>query len=84
LIRLTDSSIDIDLCSDPDTFRANSACDSSVAAYIRKLTGNPRAKEETHKKFLLENCKEEIKKVPKEYRHLFEPSSTTPSGDLSP
>jgi hypothetical protein len=72
LIKFADSNMNFDPCAVPGTFTANVLCKDSVPAYIRKMTKDPKAKEETHKRFLLENCQEEIKNVPKVHRHLFE------------
>ena len=72
LIRFADSSMNFDPCAEPGTLKANALCTDSVPAYIRKLTKDPKTKEETHKKYLLENCHDEIKRLPKQYRYLFE------------
>ena len=72
LITFNDSNIDIDPCAQPGTYAASTVCYYSVAAYVRKLIRDPKAKDETHKKFLLEKCQEEIKMLPKIHRQLFE------------
>ncbi len=72
LIKLSDSSVNFDPCAEVGILSANILCKDSVSAYVRKMTKDPKRNELIHKKYILENCQDEIKIMPKQYQYLFE------------
>lgn len=72
LIRFSKSNVDLDPCASPGEFTTKAFCDRSIDAFIRKLTQDPNAKEESHRTYLLNNCKEEVSRLKRADRLLIE------------
>lgn len=62
----------LDPCEDREGLYANGLCVRSIEAYIRKTHINPNQLDLTHRRYLLENCQDDIKNLKGPDRELFD------------